>query len=140
MDSTKPIIISKIVIGIIWLIVALILWFAGLSLFLTETSFSDSYFGRWFLWGFVCAFPLIIDIIIFVFRSAKEGYAAGSKQYYGEVVGNRIYVKHQGVSGFFLSLLFGIFISLLVGPIYLVYKFYLTIRRIIYNFQSLKTV
>ena len=114
LEKTKK--ISGIVFYSIWLALALILWIAGMGVFLGEKSFTT-----WILWGAMCIFPIIIPIFKMIAGSAKKGARSGANNYTASVVGNTVYVENHPFMGALGGIVIGILSGLFAGPIVLAF-------------------
>jgi len=129
--------ISGIVFYGIWLVVSLLLWIAGLMIFLNYMGSGDE-FIYWFLWGILCVFPIIIPILKEAFDSAKKGARDGANRYTATQSGNTIHIENHPFRGAIKGFLVGIIAGILIGPVLLVIYFIKNILTLIDLCRDLK--
>lgn len=110
--------IARIIFCSIWLAVALLLFFLGLSLFIEA---ADRGFGDWLVFGIMCCFPVIGTVIKTVVKGAKSGWKEGANTYDVTVSQNSVTVSNHPFRQAILSIIASLFCCLIAGPIILVF-------------------
>lgn len=134
MEKTeKALKISGIVFNCAWIVVSAILWGVGISMFLGEKTF-----GNWMLWGVFCAIPIIIPVMKIAMGTAKDGRRQGANSYTATDRGNSVVVENHPFAGAVFGFVFGVVLSLLVGPALLIYYFIKTVIKTVRSIIALK--
>ncbi len=109
--------VGGLVFKSIWLAFALLMYGCGMYVFIDDTCF-----GMWMMWGAFCALPQIWTIIRNAYKSTREGAIEGSHQYTVSASSSGVSVDNHPIRGAIIGLIVSIFISLLFGPVVLVFS------------------
>jgi len=129
----KAWLLIKIIIKIIWVTFAVFLFIGGLIMFIDGVKEGDGWM-TWFAWGTGCAVLTIFNTIKTIVTSIKEGAEDGANDY----TYNNGYISNHPFLGALMGLAVGILASMLVGPIYLLYKAVDMIGSLITNISDLR--
>lgn len=107
---------ARIIFLSIWMVIALLLFFVGMSVYLgaEERAFVD-----WVVWGTMCCVPVIGTVLRAVITSAKSGWNEGANQYSATVSNNSVTVQNHPFRQAVLSVIAAILVCVLVGPVML---------------------
>ena len=109
MSSAK----SSLVKTIIWLVLAVVLWSAGLFVHLDTAE--DERIISWFVWGALCIIPTIRIIWGVIRKSTKDGARKGANSYTIDV--GRGVVYNHPVRDAIIGFLGGVIGGLAIGPV-----------------------
>lgn len=113
----------------IWLGIAVVFFILGLWVFLANKE--DRGFGAWLGAGAICGVPVIWDMLKLIGGSAMQGLRDGANTYSATVSDTSITVQNHPIRGLILGILVGIFMTLLIGLVWLALRILLTIITII---------
>ncbi len=107
---------ARIIFLSIWMVVAFLLFFVGMSVYL---SGEERVFMDWVVWGVMCCFPVIGTVLRTVIASAKSGWNEGANQYSATVSSDSVTVQNHPFRQAALSVIAAILVCVLVGPVML---------------------
>lgn len=119
LEKIKAKYIAILTFKAIWLIVALL--FGGAAIVLMQ-QFGG--IGGWLIAGFACAFPLMIDVLKFAAKGAKEGEIEGANTYTVRDLGSSIRISNSPNAGALKGIIFHVIAFVIVGPILLAVKIF----------------
>ena len=110
----KTLRIGAMVFRSIWMVIAIILWCAGLAVFQGGMNF-----GYWMIWGFMCSIPMIVEVGKAVIDGTRQGARDGANEYSATIIGNTLYIENHPFRGAVIGFLGSIIGCVLVGPVVL---------------------
>ncbi len=112
--------VAGLVFKCVWLFIALIVFFHGLTMFLSYGE--DEKFSGWLIWGGICCIPIIFEVIKDIFSGLKSGWAQGANDYTATIDSSSVTVENHPFMGAIVGLIGSIFCCVLIGPIFLGFK------------------
>ena len=113
----------------IWLGIAVIFFAIGLTVFLGAVKSEG--FAAWLIAGAICGVPVIWDMLKLIGKGAMQGWRDGANTYSATVTDTSITVQNHPIRGMIIGILVGIFMTLLIGLVWLAFRIVLTIITII---------
>lgn len=124
---------ARIIFVAIWLVIAFMLFFVGMSLFL---SGEERTFGDWMVWGIMCCVPILGTVLRSTIKMAKSGWNEGANQYTATVSDTHVTVQNHPFRQALLSIVGAIIGCILVGPVvlalYIIANIFSLIQAILY--------
>ena len=118
--------VAGLVFKSIWLVIALVFFFAGMTMFTGDKTFEG-----WLMWGLFCLFPMLGAVIRDAFVSGKRGARRGANMYTATVDSTSVTVSNHPFREALIEIAGTIIAAVLIGPLTLGVKILFAVIAII---------